>query len=407
VATVTPAHVRADIGCLVHRGLGVTELSRGAARVLRRAVPFDGVCLVTIDPATVLPTGEVIDQGLPAAATERLTEIEVGEDDYIKFSALGRAGSRGSGPGRPGSGGPGSGGPGSGGPGAGGPAASLGEATGGDLHLSRRHRELKHPHGFGDELRVALVDDSGTWGGLTLLREAGRRPFAAADTRLVASVARQLAEGIQRALSASALAAGDPADGGGDEPGAGLLLLADDNSIDVADPAAERWLDELRADRPEAHLPPVVTAVAARARTAATGHGDHGTPDLARARIRTPSGRWLVARGSLLGDGATARTAVILEPARPPELAPLIAAAYQLTDRERVVTELVARGHPTEAIAERLHLSPYTVQDHLKAIFDKVGAGSRGELVARLFFDHYAPRLTDGTPPGPTGWFTR
>ncbi len=97
----------------------------------------------------------------------------------------------------------------------------------------------------------------------------------------------------------------------------------------------------------------------------------------------------------------------MLEPARSTELAPLVADAYGLTDRERAVTELVARGHATAEIAARLHLSPYTVQDHLKAIFDKVGVGSRGELVARLFFDHYAPRLTDGTPPGPTGWFTR
>jgi DNA-binding CsgD family transcriptional regulator len=33
------------------------------------------------------------------------------------------------------------------------------------------------------------------------------------------------------------------------------------------------------------------------------------------------------------------------------------------------------------------------VQDHLKSIFDKVGVGTRGELVARLFFEHYAPEL--------------
>lgn len=102
----------------------------------------------------------------------------------------------------------------------------------------------------------------------------------------------------------------------------------------------------------------------------------------------------MVVRGSLLGDGPGSPVAVLLEAARPPELAPLIADAYGFTERERLVTELVARGLPTSEIAGRLHLSAYTVQDHLKSIFEKSGTGSRGDLVARLFFDHYAPRLT-------------
>ena len=114
---------------------------------------------------------------------------------------------------------------------------------------------------------------------------------------------------------------------------------------------------------------------------------------------------WLLVRGSALGDEDDAQTAVILEPAGPHELAPLIADAYALTDRERAVTQLVAQGLPTSAIADQLHISQWTVQDHLKAIFEKVGVGSRGELVARVFFDHYAPRLTDGTPVGSDGWF--
>jgi DNA-binding CsgD family transcriptional regulator len=98
-------------------------------------------------------------------------------------------------------------------------------------------------------------------------------------------------------------------------------------------------------------------------------------------------------RASALGDEPGAQVAVMIEPARPHELAPLIADAYRLTEREREVTHLVARGLPTEAIAARLHLSSWTVQDHLKAIFEKVGVATRGELVARVFFQQRAPQL--------------
>ena len=77
----------------------------------------------------------------------------------------------------------------------------------------------------------------------------------------------------------------------------------------------------------------------------------------------------------------------------------MIVAAYGLTDRERDITELIARGLSTRDIASRLHVSAYTVQDHLKSIFEKSGTGGRAELVARLFVDHYAPRLTHDSPP--------
>jgi DNA-binding CsgD family transcriptional regulator len=68
-----------------------------------------------------------------------------------------------------------------------------------------------------------------------------------------------------------------------------------------------------------------------------------------------------------------------------------VTAAYGFTERERHVTGLVARDLSTDAIADQLQVTAYTVQDHPKAVFDKFGTGSRGELVARLHVDHDAP----------------
>jgi DNA-binding CsgD family transcriptional regulator len=389
VAASARKRARGDVVRLVHRNLGVQEFARAVTRILRRAVPFDGVCLLTVDPATLLPTGEIVEDGLPAAAMIRLTEIELREPDFNKFTSLARAHQR---------------------------TASLSGATAGDLDRSLRQREVRRPSGFADELRAVLSGTTATWGALTLLREAKRPHFTPAEVRFVASLAGALADGLRRAALLGG-AVDSAVDGGGDDGGGddtGLLVLAADDTVEMANPAAGRWLDELGAGgRPSGHLPLAVRAAASRARAAAAdgandrdgegandrdavgAHGGRGpAARLARARIRTPAGRWLVVRGSLLGDGPGSQVAILLEAARPPELAPLIADAYGFTERERLVTELVARGFPTSEIAARLHLSAYTVQDHLKSIFEKSGTGSRGDLVARLFFDHYAPRLT-------------
>ncbi|MDN5859801.1 MAG: LuxR C-terminal-related transcriptional regulator [Pseudonocardia sp.] len=267
------------------------------------------------------------------------------------------------------------------------PAASMSAATAGDLDRSLRQREIRGPGGFAGELRVVLAGSTGTWGELTVFREVGRPYFTAAEVAFVSSVASAIADGLRRAQLLDAAQAG--------RDGVGVLVLDAADGIQMPNRAAEHWLDRLGAsDRPGARLPVVIPAVARQARATCGAVPADLRP--ATARVRAGCGQWLIVRGSLLGDGPEAPVTVLIESARRAEMAPLMVAAYGFTAAERHVTELVAQGLPTRQIANRLQVTIYTVQDHLKSIFAKSGTASRGDLVARLFVDHHAVPLTAG-----------
>ncbi len=54
-----------------------------------------------------------------------------------------------------------------------------------------------------------------------------------------------------------------------------------------------------------------------------------------------------------------------------------------LTERERDVLGLVARGHSNAEIADRLFLSPKTVRNHISSIFDKLQVTNRAQAIVR------------------------
>jgi DNA-binding CsgD family transcriptional regulator len=66
------------------------------------------------------------------------------------------------------------------------------------------------------------------------------------------------------------------------------------------------------------------------------------------------------------------------------QMASLYLDAHGLTPAQMRVTSLVLQGRSTKEIVKQLHISAYTIQEHLRSVFDKFGVGSRRELVAAL-----------------------
>ena len=77
-------------------------------------------------------------------------------------------------------------------------------------------------------------------------------------------------------------------------------------------------------------------------------------------------------------------TTLVLEPARPVEVASLLLEAHGLTAAQNRVAALVLQGLSTQQIVNELGISAYTVQEHLGVVFDRFGIGSRRELVTAL-----------------------
>jgi DNA-binding CsgD family transcriptional regulator len=266
--------------------------------------------------------------------------------------------------------------------------STLHQATNGDPSRSPRwHTNMIFG---GDQEMIAALRTRGSrlWGALGLYREPDRPLFDAAEMAFVQTIAPALADGVRRALLVGE--ASDP-----ETPDApGMVVLGDNWQPESFSPGVERWLTDLPDGAWHAgRLPSSVLAVAGRAARGVRGPADPA--EVAVARVLTRSGTWVVLHGVPLAQTGPLRVAVIVEPAHPARIAPLLMSAYGLTAREQELTRQVLQGFSTTEIAEQLVISVHTVQQHLKSVFDKTGVRSRRELVTKIFLTHYEPRLRD------------
>jgi DNA-binding CsgD family transcriptional regulator len=366
------ADATASIVAACRQGHPPDRLKAEVLTRLRRVVPVDALWWATSDPSTLLFT-QAFCEGLPEESIPYFVENEFSAVDVNQWSSLARD--------RNG-------------------VTTLVRATGGELELSARYRDVFQPMGLGDELRAVLRTGNDCWGLMCLHREAGPS-FSLQEQQLITALAPHLAQGLRDGLlrigAAETAAVNAP----------GLVVLDPKGELVAATAPAQAWFAELGGARRSASSVPaeVSTAAGLLKRRADPDPANSPVP---RLRVRTLAGRWAVLHASWLNgpDSRPGQIAIIIESATPIEVAEVIMQAYGLTERERTITQLVCQGHSTAQIAAQLWITTNTVQDHLKSIFDKTGVRSRREVMARILRDHYLPGLQQARPVGPTGYFT-
>jgi DNA-binding CsgD family transcriptional regulator len=345
---------------LSKQGLDMVAFWRACIPVLADAVPhYMAPCCYTMDPASGLVTSH-FQEAMQEFPPEWMA-MEYVDDDVNKLTDVARSPSG---------------------------ISTLYEATGGDPSSSPRwHANMTL--GGDQEMIAALRTRSGeVWGALGLYRQPDRPLFDADEKVFVAAISPLMADAVRRALLIGESA--DPE--GSDAPG--MIVLGPDWRPESMSPGVEEWLRDLPdGNWAASQLPTAVLAVAGRAARSATGTDDPA--EVAVARVLTRSGRWVVLHGVPLAAGGTQRVAVIVEPAHPSRIAPLLMSAYGLTQREQQLTRLVLQGFSTIDIADHLVISVHTVQGHLRNVFTKTGVRARRDLVTKIFFAHYEPRLRD------------
>jgi DNA-binding CsgD family transcriptional regulator len=337
------------VRALADANLAAEELRRAAVAELRRAIGFDRWCFVLADPVSLMPVGGVAETDF-FPALPRMVELEQLGDPTSKHR-LARSASA---------------------------TAALSALTRGDLARSRRWDECLRPFGIGDALTSACRDQFGCWGWIEANRDAADTPFDDDDAALFDEVSGDLARALRRDV-----AHGGPAVAGA-PPAPGVVIVDEALRTTSWTPAAREWLDIVPgADlyRAKGLMPSVLYAVAGRLRAARDA-------DVAalpgRVALRTATGVWATVDGALMEGAGAGQVALTIRASTPDEVLERLARAYALTARERELLTLVVEGLGTERIAGELFISPHTVKDHLKAVFDKVGVHSRPELVAQV-----------------------
>jgi DNA-binding CsgD family transcriptional regulator len=252
-------------------------------------------------------------------------------------------------------------------------------ATGDRPERSLVWREMLADYDVDDVASVVFRDEFGTWAFLDLWRVGRGVAFTSRDAEFLKAVADPVTGALRRSQALTFELSGPTPD----RTGPVVLALSPGLEVRTQTPETDLYLRQLVP--PDAGRPPIPAgAYNVAAQLLAVERGIDTHPPV--ARVHLTRGTWLTLRAARMGGAARSAEqdiAVSIEPASPAERISLYVQAFGLSAREAELVSHLATGADTREVADRMFLSANTVQDHLKSIFAKTGAGNRRTLLAR------------------------
>ncbi|QGG49579.1 helix-turn-helix transcriptional regulator [Lysinibacillus pakistanensis] len=313
---------------------------------LRTQINFDAYCCTLTDAHTLFSVGAVTEHSIEAIHQE-IMELEYAVEDMNKYEFLVRSGQH---------------------------IGRLSDST----SQSFRYREVLEPNGFSDELRAALIYQEQCYGFLTLFKRAESEPpfFQDEDLALIEIVMPIMGERLKEFhhyIIEERLPTVE-----GEQ---GIVIIDKELRVLSSNTKAYELLSILRKyeSLTEWQVPKPIQAICASLLA-----DSYNTNTSLIVPIKDTG--YIAIRASLmLTSLQEQQIALLINEASSREMLNFLIMAYNLTPREKEVVFEIIKGIPTKEIAFNLGISHYTVQDHLKVIFQKVKVSNRNELVWKIF----------------------
>lgn len=323
------------------------QFRKRVLKKLKTILPYEAYCFTTVDPHTLLSTGAITDERIELLHPD-LFENEYLEQDVNRYTFLIEEKTY---------------------------CNTLYEGTRGELASSNRFSKILSPAKFHDELRAVLVYKERCYGFLTLFRTQEQGLFSVEEIaymkRSIPSLAKGLKDSVYRSYQTSKMMNATSVE-------TGIIILNQDFDIISTNQTGVNLLEWLyKQENIESNrLPRPIRAICSQVTSS------FSTND-SKIVLHAFNHLFMSIKASPL-LASSSQIALLIERIGPHEMTRLLLELFNLTKREHELVEELLKGKSTKMIADRLYISSYTVQDHLKSIFNKTGVNSRRELVGKI-----------------------